>query len=203
MSAGLCTTGHNVATVARGPDGRYGICKGTAINLLPFDISRAVEFQDPGVAVVIHKRFGAPGDDVPSVASNLNGRPTFFASPAVGLLPLDVARPIQLQDPEVVVRIPKGSRVAYHDVASIGRRLNIEGLFVLRAAVGLLPLDVALSIQFQDPNIHSAGTKGGRVSGNDIPTVGRGPNYVSPLPHRAAIGFLPLDGALPVQFENP
>ncbi|MBM4464185.1 MAG: hypothetical protein FJ014_01225 [Chloroflexi bacterium] len=117
--------------------------------LLPLDDSIPIELQNPDVPIARSKRPRKAGHYIATVEGLPNGVGFIIILPSVGLLPLDGAVPIELQNPDIISTRAEGSCPAGHHIAAIRGLLNGVGggRIQLRPPIGLLPLDRAGFIQ--------------------------------------------------------
>jgi len=81
--------------------------------------------------------------------------------------------------------------------------MNGPGDFAFRSSKSLLPLDSALLIELQNPDIPLARSKGPREAGYHIAAVQGLANGVGLIIRLPPIGLLPLDSTVLIELQNP
>src|SRR6185369_15340707 len=108
-----------------------------------------------------HGRARCPAEQEAPVARRQQGVEFVVITPAIGLLPENVAVGVYLHHPIIlqpIIRVglvarDEGIGIPADEVVPVARRNHFVQIFFVRAAVGLVPLLVAVGVHLYDPII--------------------------------------------------
>ncbi len=132
---------------------RACVVAGPTVRVLPLDVAVGGELEHPVVGAAGTDRGRTAGYDVAPVAGNIDRPGLLLARPAVRLLPLDRSARREFDHPHVALGYAEGLGPAGGDEAAIRALAHIHQGVLTRPAIGLLPLDVTVSVELYHPSI--------------------------------------------------
>jgi len=194
--------GDGVAIIGGLNEGETPIVVFSADGFGPLEVSIGIHLDDIDIPSSCAKGFSVAGDGVAAIGGLNEGVALFTVGSADGFGPLEVPFGIQLDDIDIGFSCAEGFGEAGDGVAAIGGLNEGVAPFVVFSTDGFGPLEVTISIQFDDIEIGSSCAEGFGEAGDGVAAIGGLNEGEACITLWSADGFSPLEFSVSIQLDN-